>query len=149
MDEATVIQMQTFMKAELKSLQGVGAKLQELMVPRSKLLSQKNENDMVKKEMDLLDDDAVVYKLVGPVLVKQEVDDAKLNVANRLKFINAELEKIEKQGKDLEAAQKASRDKVMQLQEKFREMEQATVQRALASQQQHAGGAGGAGAGTG
>jgi chaperonin cofactor prefoldin len=41
--------------------------------------------------MDLLNDDSVVFKLVGPVLVKQEVDDAKLNVTNRLKFINAEL----------------------------------------------------------
>ncbi len=41
--------------------------------------------------MDLLNDDSVVYKLVGPVLVKQEADDAKLNVTNRLKFINGEL----------------------------------------------------------
>jgi len=143
MDEAAVIQMQNVMKTELKTLQSIGTKLQELMVPRSKLLSQKNENDMVKKEMDLLDDSAVVFKLVGPVLVKQELDDAKLNVANRLKYITAELDKIEKQAKDLETAQRASRDKVMQLQETFREKEQATVQRALVAQhQQPPGGAG-------
>ncbi len=133
MDEQAVLQMQKSVQDELKLLKTIGQKLQELMVPRSKLLSQKNENEMVKKEMDLLNDNSVVYKLVGPVLVKQEVDDAKLNVTNRLKFINAELERIEKQAKELETQQRTSREKIMKLQDTFRAAEQATVQKALSS----------------
>jgi prefoldin beta subunit len=32
-----------------------------------------------------------VFKLVGPVLLKQDVDEAKANVDKRLEFINNEL----------------------------------------------------------
>jgi len=130
--------MQRVVNDELKSLRGIGQKLQELMVPRNKLMSQKNENEMVKKEMDLLEEDAIVYKLVGPVLVKQEAGDAKLNVTNRLKFINAELERIEKQAKELESQQKSSREKIMKLQETFKATEQATVQKAIAASREGA-----------
>ncbi|GMF34141.1 unnamed protein product [Phytophthora lilii] len=49
---------------------------------------------MVKKELDLLDDEAKVYKLVGPVLLKQDADEAKTNVNKRLEFINNELSKV-------------------------------------------------------
>jgi len=45
----------------------------------------------VKKEFDLLDDEARVFKLNGPVLVKQDVSEAKVTVMNRLKFFQAEM----------------------------------------------------------
>jgi len=48
-------------------------------------------NRIVSQEMDLLDDDAKVFKLIGPVLLKQEVNEAKTNVKKRLEFINNEL----------------------------------------------------------
>lgn len=41
--------------------------------------------------MDLLDDDAVVYKMMGPVLVKQEVAEAKQIVSKRLEYITSEM----------------------------------------------------------
>jgi len=34
-------------------------------------MGQYNENDMVLKELNLLEEDANVYKLVGPVLLTQ------------------------------------------------------------------------------
>ena len=37
----------------------------------------KSENEMVMAEFDLLGEDAVVYKMVGPVLVKQSLFDVK------------------------------------------------------------------------
>jgi len=40
------------------------------------------------KEFKLLKDDAVVYKLLGPVLVKVELKDAKQNISARLDLIN-------------------------------------------------------------
>lgn len=39
----------------------------------SKLMAQHNENEMVLKELKLLDDESKVYKLVGPVLLSQVV----------------------------------------------------------------------------
>lgn len=46
---------------------------------------------MSSQELDLLGDDAKVYKLIGPVLLKQDVNEAKANVNKRLEFINNEL----------------------------------------------------------
>lgn len=37
----------------------------------------KNENDMVLQEFKMLGDDANVYKLVGPILAKQDLDECK------------------------------------------------------------------------
>lgn len=35
--------------------------------------------------------DADVYKLIGPVLIKQELEEAKQNVAKRMDYISGEL----------------------------------------------------------
>ena len=43
------------------------------------------------QELDLLEDDAVVYKLVGPVLVRQELSEARQTVEKRLDYISKEL----------------------------------------------------------
>jgi prefoldin beta subunit len=43
------------------------------------------------QELDKLEDDAKVYKLVGPVLVKQELTEAQSNVQKRIDYINGEL----------------------------------------------------------
>ena len=42
------------------------------------------------QELDLLEDGAVVYKLVGPVLIKQELSEARLTVEKRLEYITKE-----------------------------------------------------------
>jgi len=44
-----------------------------------------------KKEFKELKDDAVIYKLIGPVLVKQDKADATQNVDKRLEYINGEM----------------------------------------------------------
>lgn len=43
------------------------------------------------QELDLLDSTNAVYKLIGPVLVKQDLDEAKSTVAKRLEYINGEM----------------------------------------------------------
>lgn len=57
----------------------------------SKLGSQLNENDMVLKELELVDDEAKIFKLIGPVLIKQDLDEAKANVEKRLQYIKDEM----------------------------------------------------------
>ena len=43
------------------------------------------------KEFENLDGDAVVYKLVGPVLIKQELSEGKETVEKRLVYCEGEL----------------------------------------------------------
>uniref|UniRef100_I1KQC5 Prefoldin subunit 6 n=1 Tax=Glycine max TaxID=3847 RepID=I1KQC5_SOYBN len=57
---------------------------------RKKYTVQLGENELVLKELDLLKDDANVYKLIGPVLVKQDLAEANANVRKRIEYISAE-----------------------------------------------------------
>ena len=43
------------------------------------------------QEFATLDDDAKIYKLVGPVLLKQETAEAKSTVDSRLEYIEKEM----------------------------------------------------------
>ncbi|EEY55915.1 uncharacterized protein PITG_08660 [Phytophthora infestans T30-4] len=79
---------------EMARYRALQDEVQVLATQRQTYAQQANENDMVKKELDLLDDEAKVYKLVGPVLLKQDADEAKSNVNKRLEFINNELNKV-------------------------------------------------------
>ncbi|BGP54590.1 Prefoldin subunit 6 [Rhodotorula sphaerocarpa] len=58
---------------------------------RQLLDAQKTENEGVKKELASLTPNNKVYKLVGPVLMKQEQEEAKHNVDKRLEWINDEM----------------------------------------------------------
>lgn len=44
-----------------------------------------------QKELKLVKEDNSVYKLIGPVLVKQDIDEAKSNVEKRVDYIQNEL----------------------------------------------------------
>ena len=43
------------------------------------------------QELDLLEEETNVFKLIGPVLVKQDLLEAKTNVAKRMEYISVEL----------------------------------------------------------
>ena len=45
----------------------------------------------MKDELNLLETSANVFKLVGPVLVKQDLDEAKQNVNKRIDYISGEM----------------------------------------------------------
>ena len=45
----------------------------------------------MQKEFATLADDATIYKLVGPVLLKQETAEAKGTVDGRLNYIEGEM----------------------------------------------------------
>uniref|UniRef100_A0A914N3P0 Probable prefoldin subunit 6 n=1 Tax=Meloidogyne incognita TaxID=6306 RepID=A0A914N3P0_MELIC len=62
---------------------------------RKQLESQMTENKMVKEELDRLEEGAEVFKLIGPVLVKQELGEAKENVQKRIDYIQKEIERTE------------------------------------------------------
>lgn len=43
------------------------------------------------QELDILEDEANVFKMVGPVLVKQDLTEARMTVDKRLEYINGEM----------------------------------------------------------
>ncbi|CAD7958595.1 unnamed protein product [Amoebophrya sp. A120] len=83
----------TALATEFRELQ---KQLQTNYDSRMKLLTQQEENQTVAKEFAILEQDGVVYKLIGPVLVRQNLEDAKGNVDKRLNYIKEELDRADK-----------------------------------------------------
>ncbi|KAI0350476.1 Prefoldin beta-like protein [Trametes cingulata] len=81
--------------------QKIQAELASAVEARQKLDAQLSENELVKKEFASLTEENTVYKLVGPVLVKQDQAEAKQNVDTRLDFIKSEIKRVEGQLKEL------------------------------------------------
>ncbi|KAF9320601.1 hypothetical protein BG000_005808 [Podila horticola] len=83
---------------------------------RQRLDSQLQENKIVQEEFALLKGDANIYKLIGPVLVKQEKAEAVTNVDKRIDFIQAEIDRVEKQLKELQEKTEKKRLELVQTQ---------------------------------
>ena len=64
------------------------------------------------QELKLLEDEGVVYKLIGPALIKQDPVEAKSNVEKRLEFINHELSRLESQAKNMDEKRTQKRSQV-------------------------------------
>lgn len=60
---------------------------------------------MICQELELLDEDANIFKLIGPVLIRQDPLEAKTNVKKRLEFIKGESDRLDSQCKKLEDKQ--------------------------------------------
>ena len=71
--------------------------LRSLIEQKQKLDSQVNEILMAKEEVDLLEDDAVIYKLIGPLMVPQDLKEVKETIKGRLKYMNDKMEYFETQ----------------------------------------------------
>lgn len=71
----------------------------------SQLSIQQNETESVKEELQKLEDDAVVYRMIGPILVRQSLEDCRQTVKRRAEFIDQELRRIDaKAGETLKEA---------------------------------------------
>ncbi len=60
---------------------------------------------LIMQELELLDEDANIFKLVGPVLIKQDPLEATSNVEKRLEFIKGEVDRLDAQLKRLDDKQ--------------------------------------------
>ena len=95
--------------------------------------NKKNENNIVKSELSLLDEEDIVYKLIGPILVQQEIGDAKIQVDSRIEIINKEIHKLEKNYQSNLKKMEANRQKIADIQGKLiqlsKQMEQMKKER--------------------
>ena len=55
------------------------------------------------QELELAPEDAKVYKLIGPTLIKQDPVEAKSNVNKRLDFIKGELSRLDSRLRDYQS----------------------------------------------
>ncbi|KAF2018441.1 Prefoldin [Aaosphaeria arxii CBS 175.79] len=123
--------------AEAQKLQALSDDYQKLqgelstaVEAREKLESQQQENTTVQKEFALLDDDATIYKQIGPVLLKQDKTEAVMAVNGRLDFINKEIERFEKQIAEIQDKSEGLKMEIIQIQSAAQQAQQAQVQAA-------------------
>lgn len=84
------------LEEKMKEYKLIESDLQTLFSQKQTILAQLNENTLVQGELGMIKtEEAKVYKLIGPVLVPVDFEDAKQNVAKRLEFIEGEVKKIE------------------------------------------------------
>merc|ERR1712216_940955 len=112
--------MQKRMEDEAKQFQTMQKEHTKMGQAFSKLMAQHNENEMVLKELKMLEDDAKVFKLVGPVLLSQDLDEAKSTVEKRLQYIGDEMKRTQNHLNDLEGRCEEKKSKIMQLQAQLR-----------------------------
>ncbi|KAI0033864.1 Prefoldin [Vararia minispora EC-137] len=88
------------------------AELSAAVESRQRLDAQLSENELVKKEFAVLTPNNTVYKLIGPVLVRQDPADARATVDKRLEFIRSEIKRVEAQLTDYDARTEKKKDEV-------------------------------------
>lgn len=93
---------------------------QKAFKAKQSLIEKKSENEMVLQEFNLMAEDATVYKLVGPVLAKQDVGESKTNVEKRIEYIGKEIERMDKLEADFQSKVEDRRAIVQNLQENMR-----------------------------
>lgn len=112
---------------------------QKVFKAKQSLIEKKSENEMVLQEFNIMSGEAAVYKLVGPILAKQDTVEAKGNVEKRIEFIAKEIERMDKLEQDFQGKVEEKRASIMKLQEDMRR-EIMKEQQAMQAQAQAAGG---------
>jgi len=112
-------------RGEIAQLEDLQKELQKVQEARSRFIQQQQENVMVLEEMALLPEDANVFKLVGPALIKQDPIEAKSNVETRLDLIKSELGRLEGQAKNIEEKKGQKEQQIIRLQEQAQRQSQA------------------------
>ncbi|XP_022085403.1 prefoldin subunit 6-like [Acanthaster planci] len=111
--------VQSNLQDELEKFKTVQKQYQKSVETRQKLDAQLNENNIVKSELDLLESDAKVYKMMGPALIQQDVVEAKQTVGKRIEYIEGEMKRQDGLIKDLDKKQNDHREKLAKLQQQF------------------------------
>jgi prefoldin beta subunit len=91
-------------------------KVQELVEGRMKIEQQMTENKLVLQELKLAGDGEPIYKVIGPLMVSQDPEEARDTVEKRLQILESQLKDIEGQMEAQEKLQQSKREKLMEIQ---------------------------------
>uniref|UniRef100_A0A1A9VKX5 Probable prefoldin subunit 6 n=1 Tax=Glossina austeni TaxID=7395 RepID=A0A1A9VKX5_GLOAU len=107
------------LQSELEAYQNLQKSFGKLMKQRTILEGQLNENKIVFEELKLLGPENKVYKLYGPVLVKQDLEESRQNVGKRIEYISKELKRSNETLEGLEKDMVKHREAVQKLQQQY------------------------------
>ncbi|RCH84414.1 hypothetical protein CU097_007968 [Rhizopus azygosporus] len=119
---SNLLAVEAKLEAESKAFQAIQKELSKVIETRQRLESQQQENELVNKEFEHLDNESNIYKLIGPVLVKQERTEAVTNVKNRLNLISSEIKRVEAQLADLTKKSEAKKQEIAKLQMEYQQL---------------------------
>jgi len=122
--------LQKRLQGEVEKLKAVQKDYQKSVTARQQLDAQLNENTLVKEELTRVEEDCNVFKLIGPVLVKQDPEEAKQNVSKRIDYINGEIKRQEVLIKDLEKKEEGHREVLAKVQGQLQQMQVKAAARA-------------------
>lgn len=112
-------QLQKDFQRELDAFKQCQKEMNQLATMRQQLDGQLNENSIVKEELSLLKPSGEVYKMVGPILLRQDNTEAMENIDKRIGYIKNEVEKMDEKVRSLESKQDGYRDKLTKIQQEF------------------------------
>ncbi|MFH4975351.1 hypothetical protein AB6A40_002060 [Gnathostoma spinigerum] len=121
MTSESVDSLKARFEEELKKYKQLERDNEKNITNRQQLEGQLTENNLVKAEMDLLGVDDVVYKLIGPVLVKQDVAEAKENVNKRIAYIKTEINRLEEIMADCKKKHESQKETLMLAQNQLKQ----------------------------
>jgi prefoldin beta subunit len=121
--------------AEIAKFREINARIQTRRNNLQIVVSQLTENQLVFQELEFLNENHhTVYKMIGPVLIKQEKEEARQTVQKRLEYIQNEQKQLEESiQKDETEAEKLAQ-KIQQMQNT---LQQTTAQAVQAIAQHH------------
>ena len=125
--------MSSAVDAEIAEFRAIQESMGKLRSDQQVLMQQHTENEMVKEELDRLNSDSCVYKKVGPVLMKHDLDEAKQTVSKRLEFISNELEKVSEKISAKERLAESSARKIQEMQKAMQAAAAEAVQQIKAN----------------
>lgn len=117
-----VEQIQKNYQKEIDEMKKIHKEFKLLQEQRQQLTVQLNENEVVKTELDHIKDNEEVFKMIGKVLIKQDLTEAKQNVVKRMDYIKNELKRIDNSIKVTDMKMDETRAKTIKLQQEFQEL---------------------------
>lgn len=114
-------ELQKKLSQEFDKMKTIQKELQKAITAKQTLDGQLSENEIVQKELEFLTPENKVYKMTGPVLVVQSIEEAKQNVEKRILFIKQELKRNDEMVKDMGSKQDKQQETLQRLQKEFAE----------------------------
>nr|ACO11283.1 Probable prefoldin subunit 6 [Caligus rogercresseyi] len=122
MSAAKGTSLQNQFQEELEAMKKIQKLQQKALSDQQTLDSQLNENKLVKEELGILEEGAVVYKLVGPTLLKQDLNESKTNVDKRIDYISKEFKRTVNLSEDYEKKLDNHREKISSIQSSIQQL---------------------------
>jgi prefoldin beta subunit len=127
--------MASAVDGEVAKYRNLQSEIDKLGADLQVVRSQETETEMVEAEIRIcLRNDEPVYKMVGPALIKQDVDEAVETVQKRLEFIRGERDRITGL---IQAKQKAAEGIAHRVQEMQSQLQRTTAAAVQAVAQHH------------